>query len=76
MIQREDTHQNRADVVLSDTGEGTDIPRRLRLSSREIGVAVALTIAALLQLAWSITKPDEKLSSASPDPAGIARHAR
>jgi len=64
--------------VAIDSGVHTDIPRRLRLSTREIVVAVALTCAALLQLYWSLTKDGEKLSSAMPnlDAAGVIRHAR
>lgn len=43
-----------------------DIPRRVKLSSREIGVAVALTLAAVLQLFWSLSGKDGgKMSSAA-----------
>ncbi len=84
MIQRDHTHDlsanrdlpDNGEATLSDNGEANDIPRRLRLSSREIGVAVALTIAAVIQLFWSLSKPDEMLTSASPDPAAIIRNAR
>ncbi len=76
MIQRDHTHDLSANRDLPDNGEANDIPRRLRLSSREIGVAVALTIAAVIQLFWSLSKPDEMLTSASPDPAAIIRNAR
>jgi hypothetical protein len=76
MIHSENTTHHPANRDLSETGEGNEIPRRLRLSSREIAVAVALTVAALIQLCWSLTKPDDKLTSAGPDPAAITRHAR
>ncbi|MEQ1698083.1 MAG: hypothetical protein ABL901_19810 [Hyphomicrobiaceae bacterium] len=76
MIQRDDIHHPSANRDLSDTGEGDDIPRRLRLSSREIGVAMALTLAAMIQLFWSLNKPDDKLSSALPGPAAITGQAR
>ena len=76
MIQRENTTGNPAHRDLPNPGEVNDIPRRVRLSSREIGVAVALTAAALIQLFWSLTKPDDRLTSVSPDPSAISRHAR
>jgi hypothetical protein len=76
MIKRNDTPQNLANPDLADTGEGNEIPRRLRLSSREIGVAVALTLAAAMQLFWSLTKPEGIVTSANPEAAPIIRHAR
>lgn len=76
MNQSEDTRLHLANRNLPETGEVNDIPRRLRLSAREIGVAVALTVAALMQLLWSLNKSDDKLSSANPDAAAIIRPAR
>ena len=35
-----------------------DLPRRLRLSAREIAVAVALTFAAVIQLMFSLASRD------------------
>jgi hypothetical protein len=78
MSKREDNPSRYAEPEPIESGVHTDIPRRLRLSSREIGVAVVLTFAALLQLYWSLTKEGEKLTSAIPhlDPAAVSRHAR
>lgn len=78
MSKREDKILRHPEPEPIDSGVHTDIPRRLRLSSREIGVAVVLTFAALLQLYWSLTRDDEKITSAMPqlDPASVSRHAR
>lgn len=40
----------------------SDLPRRLRMSSREIGIAVALTCAAALHLIMALTGRTEKAS--------------
>jgi hypothetical protein len=42
----------------------SDLPRRLRSSSREIGVAVALTFAAAVQLISALTAKEHKASRA------------
>lgn len=76
MMKRNHAPQNLAIPDPSDIGEGNEIPRRLKMSSREIGVAVALTLAAAMQLFWSLTKPEGIVTSANPEAAPIIRQAR
>ena len=60
------------------TNLSDDIPRRLRLSSREIGVAVALTCAAALQLIMALTGKSEKTNASDQnlEPAAFIQHPR
>jgi hypothetical protein len=48
-------HENTSSRLFSD-----NVPRRLKMSSREIGVAVALTFAAAVQLLSSLHTRDAK----------------
>ena len=55
----------------------TELPRRLRLSAREIGVAVALTFAAGVQLFSAMSSRDIKAAaSVGIEPASLMRPAR
>lgn len=63
------------DYYSQDTG----IPRRVRLSAREIGVALVLTFAALVQIYWATSSTGEKVSSATIpliNPESVNRQAR
>jgi hypothetical protein len=51
-----------------------ELPRRLRLSAREIGVAVALTFAAAIQLISALSTRDGKAGAINPiEPAALVR---
>ena len=51
-----------------------ELPRRLRLSAREIGVAVALTFAAAVQLMSSLSSRESKSGATDLiEPAALVR---
>jgi hypothetical protein len=51
----------RHDIFTSDKISG-ELPRRLKMSSREIGAALALTFAAATQLIAALTSKEQRLS--------------
>lgn len=54
-----------------DKAYDTEFPRRVRLSAIEIGVAVALTFAALIQLISALSQQESRSTSA--DGSGYIR---
>jgi hypothetical protein len=64
--------------ITSSSLSSGDFPRRIKLSSREIGVAVALTFAAAIQLLSSISSRESKsgVIDGSGHPASFIQPAR